>query len=90
MSACVHDPLCLPLFAEDDLEGVLEALAHWRDSDVDELDAHDDLQLLAELRVGDIAARGLPPVPRWVAFEVPSAAATKVVRMSTHLEAATA
>ena len=89
MSACVHDPLCLPLFAEDDLEGVLEALAHWRDSDVDELDAHDDLQLLAELRVGDIAARG-PLVPPWVAFEVPSAAATKVARMSMHLEAVTA
>lgn len=54
MSACVRDSLCLPLFAEDAPEG--EALAHWRDSDVDELDAHDDLQLLAELRVGEIAA----------------------------------
>jgi len=60
MSTCVHDSLCPPLFAEDDPEGDLEALAHWRDSDVDELDAHDDLQLLAELRAGDIAASDSP------------------------------
>ncbi len=62
MSKCVHDSLCPPLFAEDP-EGDLQALEQWRDSDVDERAEHDDLQLLAQLRAGDLAASN-PRLPR--------------------------
>lgn len=62
MSMCASD-LCPLVLAEEDLEGDLEALAHWRDCDVDELDAHNDLQLLAQLRAGDVAANDPPPCP---------------------------
>jgi len=66
MSKCVHDSLCPPLFAEDP-EGDLQALEQWRDSDVDERAEHDDLQLLAQLRAGEIAASDLSPGPPPVA-----------------------
>lgn len=46
-----------------DIDESAAALTRWRDSDVDEQDAPDDLQLLAQLRAGDLAASDPSPCP---------------------------